>query len=711
MRRTYGLWILCLLLHTACDCCNKQILPYEEYSWGAAIFIDKDKGVTCVGSINNRPAILLSGEITKNVPGQDAPILCALFVTEDQSVYKLAEEIQKHQVKTDQEAPADALPLDTLYTVDSSFVNYKRVERSEGRVNLLVSSLDPAKGLMPGTKYNVWLAIKMEGHCFFAPDQYVTYESPDATTSTQVSMATAECGYKRDPEGDLRLDFSMQGEVKRLAGAGVSTAGFLLIEQGQEALTPLSVLEGHLQATYNTNSRELLSAATDKFTKHADGVIVRRAGSINADGSYEISQQKDPDGTLKKEKIYDVFALIERVKDGYYHYCVSQDSQAMKLPEVKMEVAMDSIGAPALLAEYKAEGDHYDIKKFNLQVKGRIVSHENTTDPIEGFLFVPQAAGALDNAAAQKKACNLIAAATTANPSPTRLPCFSTQTDSGQAYLVCITNTANVVGNASQPLGGQYSFAKDDKTSHLALEQDYNVYCWAQDAKGQGEVFLSANSKELSLLYVQGTLNNVQCVNRNCNTLPLQLDVAINNIRNGNNATMAAVFMHKNLDFDVSAYAGHYSTGWCQQSSSRTLQSAIYTWGSGDAVATKTYKAVATNGKDLVAAQQYTVHLLVRQGQVVYGIPSSVTYDTPSQSIQLESLLSTIPDTFTDDQYRGKVVVLKLSTGQAWLQRDSQNLTLLDPNNKSEQEVIKEALSQHYAGQHLDTAYRNYRVQ
>ena len=53
MRCTYGLWILCLLLHTACDHCNKQIAPYEEYPWGAIISIDKDQGVTHVGSINN----------------------------------------------------------------------------------------------------------------------------------------------------------------------------------------------------------------------------------------------------------------------------------------------------------------------------------------------------------------------------------------------------------------------------------------------------------------------------------------------------------------------------------------------------------------------------------------------------------------------------------------------------------------------------------
>ena len=804
---------------------------------------------------------------------------------EDQSVAELAKKIQKHQVKTDQEAPADALPLNTLYPVDSSFVNYERVEtRSEGRVNFLVFSLDPAKGLVPGPKYNVWLAIKMGAHCFFTTDKYGTCELPDATTSTQVSMATAKCDHKRAASGDIFLDFSMQGEVKRLSGASVSTAGFLLIEQGQEALTPLSVLEGHLQATYNTDSRELLSAATNKFTQHAEGVIVCRAGSINADGSYEINQQEDPDGTLKKGKTYDVFALIERVEDGYYHYYVSQDSQAIKVsevkmevamdsmgapalrrhyndrekryditelalqvaghvvshenttnpiagflfvpqaagaldnaaarktacdliaaataanpsptrlpcfatqtdssghdylvcitnttdvvdntsqplggqysfakadktshlelpqdykvycwaqdaagqgevflsatsellslscPEVKMKVAMDSMGAPALQGQYNAKAERYDITKFALQVAGHVVSHENTTNPIAGFLFVPQAAGALDNAAARKTACDLIAAATAANPSPTRLPCFATQTDSsGHDYLVCITNTTDVVDNTSQPLGGQYSFAKADKTSHLELPQDYKVYCWAQDAAGQGEVFLSATSELLSLFYVQGTLNRVQCVNRNCNNLPLQLDVAINNIRNSNNATMAAVFMRNHLDFDVSAHAKRYSPGWCYEPSSGTLQSAIYTWGRGNAVTTDTYKAVATNGKDLVPDQQYTVHLLVRQGQVVYGIPSSETYDTPSVLTKLENSVSTIPSDFQYEQYQGKRVFLYPSDrggiGVARWEDDQGNLNKLDPTNTVEQAVISAALAQLYSDELLQAACKKY---
>ncbi len=564
MKRRCAFWLLCLLLYTSCDRCEKEPIMEEDYAWGSKLAIEEN-GVQCTGSINGVPVILwLKGAIEKNILGRGTPFLCALFVAESDKVDKLAQAMQDHQVNTSQEDTSDSHPTDTLFPIKDSFVDYNRAEyRSSGKVEFAVFSPKYGEGLQPNAKYRVFLAMKAGAHVFYDADRYVNYETPNSSAITQVAMKDAKCDIFRDTKtGETSPDLSMKAQASRLSTADDTAAGFLLVEKDQE-IQPLDLLETHLKKKKDSIADPFLQG-NKSLTAHEPGIVSYCYGNPDSDGSFSVANDNDPDGILKKGGTYNSFALVEQhKKDAFRHFYVSSESKEIKIPGVMMEIVMESVGEPALWAYREREGVDYQIFKLEAEARGGIVKHENTEDPIAGFLFAPEDAGVLTEEATR----NLVTGATSGFVSGA-VPQFKEINEGGSDYLVCISQENDVVDNLV-PFRGE--FHKDDRTCYLDLTKDYRVYFWVRDAKGKGEVFVSKDHKEMKFFYSE-TCVGVDCTEepkRNENQITIAFNATPGTEQNSTGAEYANAFWDSNNtpadddtcvktlgNYCVSAYAG-----------------------------------------------------------------------------------------------------------------------------------------------------------
>ena len=680
MLRPIG-WIcvLFLLCHTACNGCKQREIEQESIDWGAVIAINPtNSGVTPLGSINGFPVLGLSGTISKNVPGVDTAFLCALFVPDGSTPHAGATAIQGHTVKRDAQDPSsNGLPVRQLHALDGgSFVYYEcPLDPNEtGSVDFSVASLDADHSLVLGTTYNIYLGIKIGPHFFYSSHTAAGYTFPDTASLTQVTMVGAQCEYDRDTDGKVLPKLSAEATVANMPGSGA--VGFLFLKQGT-GLTPMVVLSNQLK----TNSS--LSAANDTLTAHINSDVVI-CGATAAE-NFTVNEVQDTTGVLEKGATYDVYGYI---KDGNNHV-VSDNSQAVTLPAVEIQVAMESVGAPSLLAMKANSGAEYDVPQFALEVTGEIEKIDNAKDPVAGFVFVKN-----DPLTDKAAICQAIAGAI----SNTSTVGDVVNVNNSKNYVVCVAKTAGV--GTIQTITYTCDL-KDPDASKLDLSSDYTVYCWVKDAGGAGELFLSNYGQELKVFYVAG--EGITAVNGSYAGNQLTIDCQVDHLglRNVHGAEMATCFLKDPGSLDLEALRAQYEQ---RQGASRfsscgeNSQNRCYFCGP---YASGVCSIQATNASDLEADTEYTLGLVVRQENVLYYMPSTCGYDSP-KCIGLSSLHPIV--TLDDD----RKIELELSSGKAYhIHNDGKNL--IKTEKEKHKRIIRAALDRYYsAGDTRNNAYQEF---
>ncbi len=686
LRPIRWIYVLFLLFHTACNGCKQREIEQESIDWGAAIVINPTKsgGVSHLGSINGFPVLGLSGTISKNVPGVDTAFLCALFVPDGSTPHAGATAIQGHTVKRDaQNSSSNGLSVGQLHALDGgSFVYYERplAPKETGSVDFSVAPLDADHSLVLGTTYNIYLGIKVGPHFFYSSHTAAGYTLPDTASLTQVTMVDAQCEHDRDTDGKVLPKLSAEATV-----ANTPAVGFSFLKQ-ETGLTPMVVLSNQLK----TNS--LLSATNDTLTAHINSDVVCRATAAE---NFTVNEVQDTTGVLEKGATYDVYGHIQ---DGNNHV-VSDNSQAVTLPAVEIQVAMESVGAPSLLAVKANSGAEYDVSQFALEVTGEIEKIDNAKDPVAGFVFVKNGPST-DKAAI----CQAIAGAI----SNTSTVGDVVNVNNNKNYVVCVAKTVGV--GTIQTITYTCDL-KDPDASKLDLSSDYTVYCWVKDAGGAGELFLSNYGQELKVFYVVG--EGVTTVNGSYAGNQLTIDCQVDHLdlRNVHGAEMAICFLKNPGSLDLEALrvqyerrqgASRFSSCWenSSQNISEMRQNRFYFCGP---YASGVCSIQATNASDLEADIEYTLGLVVRQENVLYYMPSTCGYSSPKY-IGTSSLHPIV--TLNDD----RKIELELSSGKAYrIHNDGKNL--IKTEKEKHKRIIRAALDRYYsAGDTRNSAYQEFGV-
>ena len=480
MRRMQYILVLFLLFHTACNGCKQYELEHEEDRWGADIAIDTSAGVTLQGTINGFPVLSLQGQISKNVPGVDTAVLCALFVPAGSEPDTCAADIADHVVKSDsQSTSSSAWEMGKLHKLSGgSFVYYERALGLEetGPVDFSVASLDPDHSLSLGQTYNIYLGVKVGPHFFYTSSAYVGHTLPASAGLTEITMASAHCTHDRVTAQATAINPPTAGGVKQ---------GFLFLKQGKE-LTPVSVFTKQLEAGSTS-----FPDAPDTFAAYSGSDVVIcpcAATMLPIMASAMEILDVDTHGALERGATYDVYGYVE---DGHDYY-VSSNSYSITLPSVEIELAMEHVEDPSLVSTRDSAGSDVKVHEFRLEVRGRITKIDNAKDPMAGFVFV-----ASDQSNVKKYIHDAITGVIDKHVTEGQV----IQVGGSQNHVVGIAATTGLHGIGSIPYTFDLRDASSDH-SYLDLTRDYQVYFWVRDAGGKGTLFLSDTGQALKWLDV-----------------------------------------------------------------------------------------------------------------------------------------------------------------------------------------------------------------
>ena len=484
-RYIHWLWALLFCFHISCTNFNPCDITPDEEPWGANVAMKRD--VETIGSINGVPALRLRGNISKNIPGKGVAVLCALFVPTNGVLSDCTQAIKSHHVRAEgQEASSGAVSVQALHALsDGSFVYYDRqlTPNQEGDVALLVASLALDHGLALDTKYKVYLGIKVADHFYYDEDEYRQYATPTIGSLTTVHITSdPQCAYTYDASGKLKLQLSMAAttttnhQPTTNDNTGNDNSGFLLIKRGTD-LTAVDVLGEHLL------DKKGLPTAPNVFVGLRDNgnVVYCATDSLNPD-AFQITDV-DPEETLTKGGVYDVYGCIQRGVD----YFVS-GAKPIELPEVEIKVSMGRVGDLKILCVHDNHGNgnaSHQLRKFDLDVQGTIDRLEHAKNPVAGFVIVQEHANKMPEAI-----CQAIKDAGSALKAQGDI----TEQDDCIVGLLAQNNVG--VGAIS------YTYDLENLTNDSVLDEEYKGYFWVHNAPLEGgEVFLS-DAKTLEIPYV-----------------------------------------------------------------------------------------------------------------------------------------------------------------------------------------------------------------
>jgi len=526
-RLTQYIWLFSLFTHAACNGCKQQEIPIEEDLWGANVSIDDSDGIALQGSINGYPLLTLQGEIAKNVPGVDTAFLCAIFVPKGQEIDEIGKKMQRHVLKQGETKNGnDALELKKLQPVgENCFVYYDRALQPKeiGTVQFSVPAFEPRNGLMFNTHYQAFLGIKVGPHVFYTKENCGHFQLPDTDTITKINMNTATGKRVRNTDATKTprayTTLSAEASITNLASSGEQKVGFLCLKHGT-GLTPLEVCKAQITSNkaWPTNANTL--------TAYPDNKVVvcptTLPGSTSGTTTIDIAVN-DPKELLEKGISYDVYAYCAKDDKDFFF---SESNKQITIPAVEIEVRMEKVGDPQLIAAKNSSTSEYTVHEFFLNLEGTITKLKNADEPIAGFVFVRK--GYTKNKDNIKEAIG--ACSNTLDIGDVRLPSTSDNPDA-KNYVVCVAQK-DVRGTDKISLNFDLKDAQN--TSYLDLKHDYDVYCWVADNGGAGEIFLSDTVKELKLFYAEGA--GIVALNNKCNyvnryTLEIMSNVSL--LRNG----------------------------------------------------------------------------------------------------------------------------------------------------------------------------------
>ena len=630
MRRIQYILVLFLLFHTACNGCKQYELEHEEDRWGADIAIDTSAGVALQGSINGFPVLSLQGQISKNVPGVDTAVLCALFVPAGSEPDTCAADIADHVVKSDdQSTSSSAWEMGKLHKLSGgSFVYYERALELEetGSVDFSVASLDPDYSLSPGQTYNIYLGVKMGPHFFYTSSAYADYTLPASAGLTEIAMASAHCTHNRDASGSVTIQVTAQANATNPPTAGGVKQGFLFLKQGKE-LTPMNVLAKQLEADSTS-----FPDTPNTFAAHSssDVVICPCAATmlpIMASASAMEIKDVDTHDVLERGATYDVYGYVEDGNDYYF----SSNSYPITLPSVEVELTMERVGDPSLVGT-RGSKDGVDVHEFRLEVRGRIDKIDNAKDPMAGFVFV---------ASDQSTEKDAILSTITGTINERHKAGDVIQVGGSEDYVVGVAATLDPphgIGTIQDTFNLRDA---SSSASYLDLKRDYRVYFWVCDAGGRGELFLSDTGQALRWLDVGNSAVTMPAANHFFvgNDLILRPEVSgTESARNAANADMAFAFLgsHETLNKDnLSAYR-RFLNGLDTEAADRgSVRSFSGEWHHTECYGSLKFRNWTTsisaeNGTHLIAGKAYQLGLVVRLRNMIYGVHSTDDYTTPA---------------------------------------------------------------------------------
>jgi hypothetical protein len=658
-------------------------MPHAEDQWGASIAINSTPsgGATLLGSINGMPVLNLSGTISKNTPGVDTAYLCALFVPDGEAQDVGVKAIQGHTVKSDsQSTSSSTFALGKLYRLpNDSFVQYVRSLGPDetGLVDFTVASYDADDSLNLGMQYNIYLGIKVGPHFFYTADAHADCTLPNASAYTQVTMTNACCVHSSSTYGGVRSHLLSAEATATNLPPNSATRGFLCIKQGVN-LTPTEVFAKQL-----VPGSTPLPTTPNTLAAHPDSKVVVCAAVSPAAATFSITDL-DTNNVLEPGATYDVYGYIE---DGSSYY-VSQNSCAITLPEVEMEVTMCSIETPQLIVKKDQPPLADTVYNFELEVNGRIVRIDNATNPIVGFVFV-----AADQAQDKTSICNAIEgeiSRTSASGNVINV--------NNKDHVICIASTAiTTVQDISYICD-----LKDGTSSYLDLTKDYRVYFWVKDAQGDGELFLSHNNQALNIFHVSsGGITGVNAFHTG-NSLTIDLNFTpLSDLRNEDGAEMGISFLERSTSLTET----HLRTLWNSLSVSGVrllpnpswrdslMGSPQHFYGLFDVNHNSPVRITACNSADLTPETLYNLSLVLLKQQVLYCIPSTHGYSTPKYVPTAQNITSTV------EISGGEKIALDVQKKHAYRIDENEKQHPLDPNNTSHKIKIRNAIDVYCSSQ------------
>lgn len=706
MRHIRWFCILILLLQAGCEGCKQATGDHVDSSYGATV---KSGGSVCeLGSLNYdqyKSLMTVPVEVEKYVPGNKRGILGVAFIPEGESTDKVFEEIQACAVGTD--SFHIILPRAGGYAFYNCTLNEEVSAKNPKKYAVHVSSL---KGELPPNTYQVVPFIKASGVAkspVFHPQQGVDHVVRSSEEGPKVTLdeGSIQTQAKKSSSGDERHILSMSGRVVGLKMA--SRVGFLFIPQGA-GLTSVDVIE---KVLFDPNFPDRSGSFNKLVQQGNEGVVFFRCSDHNANGLFSMTNEEDTTGALQKGKTYDVHALVVHGN----HFTVSKQKGEVSISQVEVELTMNKIkpGHTSLIAKYLPanHGDNrdFEIHEYAQVLSGTITKQKRTTNPFSGFVFAPQSKTREEVKTAVENG-------------------IPTSANAWELHDECIVCTAKTTGVArDNSVNTNCDFITNlDKAPQLG--QTYNVYCWVYDNAGQGTVFLS-EAEELKLFRATGgiTLGAAHSIDRSANRMTIkdvktQLEVA-----NATDPEMTIAFIenptqlneqylsqsreaYKKVKDPEESRHNRDNKNWLQiHSTYEFLNSRV--WMAGNNSLTS-HEINATNGTQLKEETTYTLHLVVRNEDMIYGIPGTMQITTGPMATDNSVPVYSVPDNFENSaDFNGKQVSLYMNSKKASVtEMDGRHIEALEPNQDRDKKLIRAALSHHYSGDPLIQAYRKFNV-
>ena len=482
---------ICLLLITACKC-QQQSLGSGEIDYGAELAINQVELSTIVKTDAGLQYIISFDGIIEKNHLQEGTTAGVIIIPRGEDIKTAAEELQNIKQP---HTPNTSIPL--LNGRGLAYYSNNVDSEYTGNVTGKYTPDTLQAYLTADTQYDTYLILRRSNEeCIYYSKNNTTLHTPPDSHFVAVAMDTANA--IRNPAGIIQVD--LVGKVTALPRSASAHVGFLLLKKNSTTMSLDKLASEFCLKQDSLPARGSLQTLTDYpgVIFYLDNPLLKRARLFGRSGIDDINHD------LERGATYQVYAYATYTNAGKQYYTLSSSCQEITNPKPQIKPAMKSVSGKqydtsnsscqkitTLKPEVELAMKSVTIDslvhlidnnqwKLSATLTGSITKHEGTTNPLLGFLMVPNS-----------PIRNLVTAKTYIQSIPRRASGLYSDN----------TRTIYVVGSDNRNIGDRQVSLDINHTSNygLHLGRTYYIYCWIQDQNGQGEIFVNDRPAQLAI--------------------------------------------------------------------------------------------------------------------------------------------------------------------------------------------------------------------